>query len=101
MSDSAVRFDRTQPDTLAVSGALTFATAARAFGQGVERLAKGDTRVLDLAGVQSADSAGLACVLAWMAHASRHGAPLRVVHLPRGLQLLAAVSDAEPLLGVG
>ncbi|GAB3024994.1 MULTISPECIES: STAS domain-containing protein [Oleiagrimonas] len=101
MSDANVHFDQTQPDTLAVSGPLTFATAARAYGQGIERMSRGETRVLDLAGVPAADSAGLACVLAWMAHARRRGATLQVENLPRSMYLLAEISDAEPLLGIG
>ena len=85
-------------DTLALSGALTFATAARAFAEGDRALASGVQTRLDLAGVTRADSAGLACVLALAANASRTGRRLAVVHWPEGLRALAAVCDVETLL---
>jgi phospholipid transport system transporter-binding protein len=89
-----------EPDreTLALSGALTFATAARAFVEGGRALASGVQTRLDLGGVTRADSAGLACVLALAAYASRSGRQLAVVHWPEGLRALAAVCDVETLL---
>lgn len=85
-------------DTLALSGALTFSTAARAFAEGVRALAMGAQTRLDLGGVTRADSAGLACVLGLAAAASHAGRQLGVVHWPEGLRALAAVCDVETLL---
>jgi len=93
-----VSLDESDRDTLALSGALTFATAARAFTDGGRALASGVQTRLDLAGVTCADSAGLACVLALAANASRAGRRLMVVHWPEGLRALAAVCDVEALL---
>lgn len=89
-----------KPDdaTLALSGALTFATAARAFNEGTRRLLAGTQTRLDLAGVAHADSAGLACVLALAACADRAGRRLEVVHWPQGLRALADVCGAGELL---
>ena len=89
-----------QPDatTLALSGALTFATVARAFAEGKRTLASGARTRLDLGGLDRVDSAGLACVLALAAAASREGQSLRVVNWPDGLRALAAVCDVEALL---
>lgn len=89
-----------QPDaaTLALSGALTFATAARAFTEGRRALAAGEQTRLDLGGLGRVDSAGLACVLALAAAASRKGRHLQVVRWPAGLHALAAVCDVEALL---
>jgi phospholipid transport system transporter-binding protein len=85
-------------DTLALSGALTFATAARAFAEGVRVLESGAQTRLDLGGLARADSAGLACVLALAAVASRAGRRLGVVHWPDGLRALAEVCGVEGLL---
>lgn len=85
-------------DTLALSGALTFATAAYAFAEGSRALRAGAQTRLDLAGLDRADSAGLACVLGLAAIASRTGRRLGVVHWPEGLRALAAVCDVEALL---
>jgi len=93
-----VKFGTRGGDTLALSGALTFATAARAFAEGTRALAAGAQTRLDLGGVTRVDSAGLACVLGLAAAASRAGRRLGVVHWPEGLRALAAVCDVETLL---
>ena len=85
-------------DTLALSGALTFATAARAFAEGSRVLASGAQTRLDLSGLTRADSAGLACVLGLAAAASRAGRRLAVVNWPEGLRALAGVCGVASLL---
>lgn len=93
-----VTVDQPDRDTLALHGALTFATAAHALAEGGRALANGTQTQLDLAGLAHADSAGLACVLALAAAASRAGRHLQVRHWPEGLRALAAVCDVVPLL---
>lgn len=89
-----------QPDaaTLALSGALTFATAAYAFAEGKRALTTGTRTRLDLGGIDRVDSAGLACVLALAAAASRAEQRLHVVNWPEGLRALAVVCGVEALL---
>ena len=82
------------PDTVSVSGALTFATAAAALE--AIRAALPGRQVLDLAGVERSDSAGLACVLAVLAP---NGGKVRVTHIPQGMQQLAKVCEVDHLLG--
>jgi len=98
MSDDRYRLEMSSPDTLAVSGALNFRTAAQVLAEAGPMLAGGGVRVLDLAGVSGADSAGLACVLSMLARAGAHGPRPRVHGLPGSLRRLAKVSDAEALL---
>jgi phospholipid transport system transporter-binding protein len=98
-SEDIVKLAQRDPDTLAFTGALTFATAARAFVDGGRALAAGTQTRLDLGGLTRADSAGLACVLALAADASRAGRRLAVVHWPEGLRSLAEVCDVAALLG--
>ncbi|HEX5353805.1 MAG TPA: STAS domain-containing protein [Rhodanobacteraceae bacterium] len=97
-SVDALTLDQPDRDTLALVGALTFTTAARAFGEGGRALTAGRQTRLDLGGLVRADSAGLACVLALAAFANRAGRRLRVVHWPEGLRSLAAVCDVVDLL---
>lgn len=85
-------------DTLAIRGALTFATAQRACAEGGRALAAGTQTRLDLRGVTHADSAGLACVIALAAAANGAGRRLRVVDWPSGLRALAEVCDVDGLL---
>ena len=86
------------PDTLAVSGDLTFATAADALDQARTQLDRGGQTILDLAGVSHADSAGLATVLALLAHARSQGRAVKVANAPAGLQALARVSGVDALI---
>lgn len=85
-------------DTLALAGMLTFATAAKALADGERILSAGTQSRLDLAGVTRADSAGLACIVALAASASRAGRRLTVVNWPERLRALAAVCDVAELL---
>jgi phospholipid transport system transporter-binding protein len=86
------------PDTVSVSGTLNFATAANALNAMRAAFAKNDRHTLDLAGVTSCDSAGLACVLAALSEADRGGRKVCVRHVPEGMQALAQVCGVDPLL---
>lgn len=97
-ADSALRLDLGAPGVLALSGALSFATAAAALQALDEALQPGDRARLDLAGVSSCDSAGLACLLAVLAEARRRGHTLSLQHITDGLRTLARVSGVEGLL---
>ena len=98
VSAETVEIGSADGDTLAIRGALTFATAQRACADGERALAAGTQTRLDLAGVAHADSAGLACVIALAAAANRAGRCLRVVALPEGLRALAEVCGVAALL---
>jgi phospholipid transport system transporter-binding protein len=97
-AERAFRLLPVEPDTLAASGTLGFATAASALQAINEALRAGDRSRLDLAGVGSCDSAGLACLLAVLAEACGHGRPVSLQHVPDGLRTLARVSGVEALL---
>ncbi|MBD8897484.1 STAS domain-containing protein [Rhodanobacter sp. DHG33] len=97
-ADGAFMLDRTAPGTLAVSGALSFATATTALQMLGDALRAGDRSRLDLAGVRNCDSAGLACVLAVLAEARQRGQAVSLQNVPAGLRTLAQVSGVEALL---
>ena len=88
------------PGQLRVGGALTFRTATRAAREGERHLASSSAPELtiDCAGVQDADSAGLAVLLEWVAIARRHGRRLHFIHLPPAIVAVAAISEVEHLL---
>lgn len=92
---AAVNVTAPDPRTLALSGALTFTTAAAAYADGAALLAHAAPEVIGLSGVTEADSAGLACVLALLALGQRQQPALRVVEAPPGLRALARVCDAS------
>jgi phospholipid transport system transporter-binding protein len=99
MTGTSFRLENSTPDTLAASGELTFQTATQALSEATAALAGGRHTRLDLAGVGSVDSAGLACVLAVVAEARRQGRPFHVVNAPAGLHTLAQVADVDGLMG--
>lgn len=92
------RLSLSDRDTLLLAGVLTFATAAQALAEGDRILATARPTRLDLAAVTHADSAGLACVLALVAHARGAEQSLAVVNWPAGLRALAEVCDVASLL---
>jgi phospholipid transport system transporter-binding protein len=98
MGAAAFQVARAAPDTLRVSGALTFATAAQALSAIHAAVASEGCRQVDLGGVSQSDSAGLACVLAVLADASEHGRPLAVRNVPGGMRVLAKVCEVDGLL---
>ncbi|HXP00825.1 MAG TPA: STAS domain-containing protein [Luteibacter sp.] len=98
MNPASFQLSNPAPETLAVSGALTFATAADALSAARSELDRGKQVTLDLAGVAQADSAGLATVLALLAHARTTGRALSVAHVPAGMHALARVSGVDSFL---
>ncbi|HSX62488.1 MAG TPA: STAS domain-containing protein [Tahibacter sp.] len=88
------------PGVLAMSGALVFATAARALADARPAVARGDVATLDLSAVTAGDSAGLAVVLALRRAARSRGGELAIVGMPATLRALAQLGEVEELLGI-
>lgn len=55
-------------------------------------------READLSGISTADSAGLALLLAWKAHCRKQGGELTFSSVPPTLTALAALTGAQALL---
>jgi phospholipid transport system transporter-binding protein len=89
------------PGRLAVGGELDFDTAPAALTRGLALI--GDSRdcEIDLSGVSSGDSAGLAVLVEWLASAQRRGAQLRYTGVPAQILAIARLSDLEDLLTPG
>jgi phospholipid transport system transporter-binding protein len=80
--------------------ALTFQTARAALAQGAAAIAAGET-VFDLGGVKTADSSGVALMLAWQRRAQAAGRSLSFVNVPANLHTLAGVYGVDALLARG
>ncbi len=83
--------------TLRLAGQLDFGNAAVAFTSVQHQLQSGIVE-LDLGGLTNADSAALACLLAWRAESNHAGRTLNLVAIPENLRALAQVSDVLQLL---
>ncbi|HEN47186.1 MAG TPA: STAS domain-containing protein [Mizugakiibacter sp.] len=99
MSEAAFSIHRSQSGVLDLSGILGFTTVGSAYLEVKQILI--ETRaitVLNLAGLRSTDSAGLACLLAWRAEAQQRGRQLELRGLPDNARALAQVCEVEGLL---
>jgi phospholipid transport system transporter-binding protein len=95
----ALKLETTAPDRIVLSGALSFADAAQALVQ-LRTTLRGRANVsVDLSGVERADSAGLAVLLAVAGDARRDKQLLRFESAPEGLLALAQLCEVENLLG--
>ena len=100
---TAFTLTQASPGVLQAEGALTFATARAARATGIAALsaaAAGPVEI-DCGAVTSADSAGLAVILDWLADARGSGRNLRYVNLPQDLKALARIGEVEELLQRG
>ncbi len=55
--------------------------------------------VIDLEGLERADSSALALLLEWRSWAEQAGTAMRFIHVPRSLCVMASLSQIEGLLG--
>ncbi len=79
------------------SGALTFADAAAVF-ESARAMDLPATGVVDLTGMEPADSSALAVMLALKRRATAEGARITFVAVPAGIEALANVYGVDELL---
>lgn len=90
--------DEAGPGRLVASGDLSFATARHALQAGLARLPPARACTIDLAGITSADSAGLAVLIEWLSVAAARGSTLTFESVPAQLRAIAQISDLEDLI---
>ena len=81
-----------------VTGSLQFMSVTALLSVGVDAIDGGRAAVIDLSGVTSGDSAGLALLIEWLSVAKAAGRSLRYENVPTQLQQLARLSEVEDLL---
>lgn len=95
---TAFRIESAGDGRLAASGVLEFATAAAALRAGLALIGAGRAWTVDLSGVTSGDSAGLAVLVEWISAARARGASVRYESVPAQIRAIARISDLEELL---
>jgi phospholipid transport system transporter-binding protein len=90
--------ERLAPDRLRAAGELGFATAAHALRAGIEQIGRDGDQVIDLSGVTSGDSAGVAVLVEWVSASAALGIGLRYENVPPQMLAIARISDLEELL---
>jgi phospholipid transport system transporter-binding protein len=76
---------------------LTFDAGHVALEQGYAAIGAGET-VFDLGGVRTADSTGVALMLAWQRRAHARGQRLKFINVPADVHSLARLYDVDTLL---
>jgi len=83
-----------------LSGHLGFDSAAHALTESHKLFAEHKKIQVDLAGVDSTDSAGLALLVEWTGWARREKRKLTFTHVPKQAMALAKISEVDELLPV-
>jgi len=86
------------PGRFRVKGPLTFSTVTHVLAAGEKLFAEHDHLDLDLSGVDSTDSAGLALLVEWVGWAHREKRHLKFHHVPKQVIALAHISEVDALL---
>jgi len=95
---AALGFEDAGKGRFVLSGVLGFDTVTAALAKG-ETLFAGHKRiVVDLAGVESTDSAGLALLVEWTGWARREKRKLSFKHVPKQALALARISEVDKIL---
>ncbi len=84
---------------LRLEGELSYATVPRIVATGADMVARcGGEVIVDLGGVERADSAGLALLVEWMRVARRRRKSIVFRAMPEQMRAMARVSDLERIL---
>ena len=83
-----------------LSGVLGFGTVTEALRKSQHLFAEHRHIEVDLAGVESTDSAGLALLVEWTGWARREKCKLTFKHVPKQTLALACISEVDKLLPV-
>jgi phospholipid transport system transporter-binding protein len=94
-------FELLEGDRSRVTGSLHFTTVSALLPLGVAAIDGGRAAVIDLAGVTTSDSSGLALLIEWLSVAKAATRTLRYENIPSQLQQLARLSEVEELLVPG
>ncbi len=91
---------KAEPDgRIALQGALTSREVAGLYRQSLAWHSAGLPGLIDLEGVEQADSSALALLLEWRSWAIEADHELRIINVPRSLCVMASLSQIEGLLG--
>lgn len=82
-----------------LSGRLTSREVPQLYRESLDWRRDRLPEVIDLEGLERADSSALALLLEWRSWAEQAGTGMRFIHVPRSLCVMASLSQIEGLLG--
>lgn len=98
MSEAAL--NRVDAGCYRVDGKLVFTTVGELLAVSSTQFKNELPREIDLSGVTSSDSAGLALLIEWMGIAHRRGGAVNFTGTPAQLNALAKISDLDKVLSL-
>ncbi len=99
MSDSSIH--TADDGTVHLGGEMNFVSTPGMYRELESRFTvHGDIRNIDLAGINHADSSGLALLLEWQAMAHKLDRRLHITNAPANLLRLAKLCEADKLLDI-
>lgn len=84
---------------VALSGKLTSREVPQLYRESLAWQREELPGIIDLAGVERADSSALALLLEWRSWAEAAGTEIRIINVPRSLCVMASLSQIGQLLG--
>ena len=84
-----------------LSGDMIFKTANALLKTSCAQFEDQKNLTIDMAGVRSTDTAGLALMIEWVRHTLGTGKQIRFTSVPAQLLALAEISDVQELLPIG
>jgi len=97
----ALGFEDAGKGRFRLSGVLGFDTVAEALAEGQALFGEHKRIELDLAGVETTDSAGLALLVEWAGWARREKRKLSFKNVPKQALALARISEVDKILPLG
>ena len=91
-------FEVLQEQRSRVTGVLDFDTVTDLLAAGSAAILSGDAAIIDLSGVTSSDSAGLALLIEWLSVAREAGRKLRYENVSAQIKQIAGLSEVDELL---
>jgi phospholipid transport system transporter-binding protein len=85
-------------DTLRIQGELDFASVADLWAATEALFADGPPAQIDLNGVNHANSAGVALLVAWLGQVQRHRRTVVFVNVPAQMRAIIEVADLDTVL---
>ncbi len=101
MTTDQVKFEDIGAGQFRIEGRLDFDNVVQALNTSQHLFAELHAIQLDLSGVGSIDSAGLALLIEWVSRARRSKCHLSFRNVPKQALALARISDVEKLLPLG
>ena len=98
IADTSASFESAGNERSRVTGSLGFNTVTPLLPVGSAAIEQGHASIIDLAGVTSSDSSGLALLIEWVSVARAAKRSLHYENVPAQIHQLARLSDVDPLL---